>query len=381
MTVRRLQGTGSAVEVAPGKWRLRIFLGTDEFTGNPRQRERVVRADGRREAERQLDELKKDFEKDTLKRGAVSVAQLLDEHMRSLKTHDRAARTIHADQRIVDSYLKPRFGSKQVSDLDVRDVEKWMMELHERSLAASSIRRIVAVMSSALSEAVRWRWVDVNVAQLARKPSFSPPEHSALTKDEVRRMISAADEDDEVNGQFMRLLVMTAARLGEVVALRWSDIDFESARVHIRRSLYRAGDQRGEGLPKGRRVGVVPLSPVAAAMLKDWKERAQLGGRITDESFVISRFPDGSRPINAETFSKYQGLLAKRLGITLGGRNPFRHAAATWIQDDGMAAATAAVILRHADRGVTLSSYTHPADEAQRRAVETFTDVLRTATP
>jgi len=284
MAIRRLQGTGSAVGVAPGKWRLRIFLGTDEFTGNPRQRERVVRADGRREAERQLDELKKDFEKDTLKRGSVTVTQLLDEHMRSLKAHDRAARTIHADQRIVDSYLKPRFGSKQVSDLDVRDIEKWMMELHERNLAASSIRRIVAVMSSALSEAVRWRWVDVNVAQLARKPTLSPPEHSALTKNEVRRMIAAADEDDEVNGQFMRLLVMTAARLGEVAALRWSDIDFESARVHIRRSLYRAGNQRGEGLPKGRRVGVVPLSPLAAEMLKDWKERAQFGGQIGSAS-------------------------------------------------------------------------------------------------
>jgi len=137
MAVRRVQGTGSAVEVAPGKWRRRIFLGAYEFMGNPRQRAYVVRADSRREAERQLDRLKKDFERDTPKRGSVTVAQLLHEHMRSLKTHDRRARTIHSNQRIVDSHVKSQIGSKQIIDLDVKDIEKWMMELHERNLAAS----------------------------------------------------------------------------------------------------------------------------------------------------------------------------------------------------------------------------------------------------
>ena len=57
--------------------------------------------------------------------------------MRSLKTPDRRARTIHSNQRIVDSHVKSQFGSKQIIDLGVKDIEKWMMELHERNLAAS----------------------------------------------------------------------------------------------------------------------------------------------------------------------------------------------------------------------------------------------------
>ena len=60
MTGRRTQGTGSVQEIAPGKWRLRIFVGTDEKTGNPRQKERTVKVDGRREAERLFSEFRQE---------------------------------------------------------------------------------------------------------------------------------------------------------------------------------------------------------------------------------------------------------------------------------------------------------------------------------
>ncbi|HVC71273.1 MAG TPA: site-specific integrase [Acidimicrobiales bacterium] len=386
---RRPKGTGSVQELAPGKYRLRVFVGTDPVTGSPRQITRVVRAKTQRQAQKLLDMLREEVAVVDPTGSTATVRTVVEEWLAHSEVRGRAPKTLHEARRSAETVIFPALGEVPLRDLSARHLDELYRRLatgegRARPLKATSIRRHHAVLSAALGQAVRWGWLDHNPAARAQPPELGQANLRVPTPDEVRALVAGAQADNERWGTLVALAVLTGARRGELCALRWPDV--EGTTIWFRRSLYRAGDARGEKTTKGGRERRVTIAGPGVELLGQWRARcedraAEAGVELVADAFVVSPFPDGSRPVNPDSFSAAIHRLCRELEMSHVHLHSLRHFAATEMLAAGIDARNAADVLGHANPSLTLSVYAHASADRQQRAAEVLGRVLLAGSP
>ena len=143
-----------------------------------------------------------------------------------------------------ETVIYPEFGDLPITQLTPRMLDEWYRKLatgegRDRKLKATSIRRHHAILSSSLSQAVRWGWIERNPAERSQPPSMERVELQVPTPDEVRRLLAAAQARGPNWGMLLSLAVLTGGRRGELCGLRWIDVEGDTLR--FRRSLYQTG--------------------------------------------------------------------------------------------------------------------------------------------
>lgn len=103
-------------------------------------------------------------------------------------------------------------------------------------MAASTVRQVHAVISGALSAAVRWDWVATNATRVAQRPRQRSPQPDPPSPSEAARLVEGAFAVDDDWGTLVWLAMTTGMRRGEVCALRWSRVDLDAGMVDVRRS-------------------------------------------------------------------------------------------------------------------------------------------------
>jgi len=394
---RRPHGTGSIQDMGSGKFRLRLFAGTDPVTGHPLQVSRVVRAKNRSAAQALLGDLRNEVGPEPEYGPGATVATTLAEWVKHSDARGRSPRTLHESRRVIDTVLAPELGDIALRDLTPRHLDELYRKLstgegRERPLSPASVRRYHAVLSAALSQAVRWGWMESNPAARAEPPAIGQRTLTIPTHAEVKALLTAARARSPKWGMLLALAVGTGARRGELCALRWTDI--ENGTIRIRRSIYRAGDERGEKSTKAGRERVVTISPVIARLLEDWRADCDLvatgvGVNLVPDAFVVSSMPDGSVPINPDTLSSVVTKLcaeptennAGGLGIPHVHLHSLRHFAATELIGSGVNPRDAAELLGHADPSLTLRVYSHATGERQRLAAAALGEAVGASLP
>jgi integrase len=382
---RRTKGTGSIQQRGPRTWRLRVFVGTDPVTGHPKQRTKTIEAKNQTEARAALRGWQRELDDNrSATDSTASVRSLVEEWLRHSEARGRAPSTLHDARRSAETVIFPEFGDVPISDLTPRHLDEWYRKLaagegRERPLKPASIRRHHAVLSAALNQAVRWGWLERNPAERAQPPPLGRTELQVPTPEEVRTLLVRGTERNERWGMLLSLAVLTGARRGELCAMRWTDI--EGGQIRIRRSLYRAGTDRGEKSTKTGRERWVVVAPAGQALLATWHARCAEVADAADvslvpDAFVVSPLPDGSRPVNPETFSSVVHKLCADLGMPYVHLHSIRHFAATEMLAAGVDPRNAAEILGHANPALTLGLYGHATADRQRAASEVLARTL-----
>ena len=381
-TSRRPKATGTIEERGPGKWRFRVFVGTDPVTGNPRQLSKTVAARNLTEAQRKLRTWQQELEEaaaaEPSDSPAITVRDLIDEWLRHGQTRGRAPRTLHDARRSAETVIFPEFGDMPIAELNPRLLDEWYRKLatgegRARPLKATSIRRHHAILSASLSQAVRWGWIDRNPAERSQPPSIERVELQVPTPDEVRRLLAAAQSRGPRWGMLLTLAVLTGGRRGELCGLRWIDVEGDS--IRFRRSLYRAGQERGEKTTKTGRERRIAIAKAGVAILTAWRTTCEAAANAADvelvnDAFIVSTFPDGSRPVNPDTLTSVVHTLCVGLEMPHIHLHSLRHFAATEMLAAGIDPRNAAEVLGHANPSLTLGLYGHATNERQRQAAE-----------
>ncbi len=184
---------------------------------------------------------------------------------------EREASTLGDYKGVINRYLLPRFGHRDIAAITTEEIETYRDELKKltrpggsRRLSNRTIVRHLVVLNAIFKRAARVWKLQTNPA--SGEPVDRPPvrysgEFRTLTPDEVRQVAGAMDIPEE------SALVLTAAftglRLGELLALRWADIDFVLHRVHVRRSF---ANGREKAPKSGKVRSSVMIDEVAAAL-------------------------------------------------------------------------------------------------------------------
>jgi integrase len=189
-----------------------------------------------------------------------------------------------------------------------------------RPMAASSIRQVHWIVSSALAAAVRWEWIRANPADTAKKPKQRPPQPEPPTAADAARIIAEAWKQDDAWGALVWLVMVTGMRRGEVLALRWADVDFDAGMLVIRRNYVRSGAQRIEKDTKTHQMRRIALDPETVAVLADhrarYNERVRAAGvEPSEQAFMFSYQPLGDAPADPSAVTHRYGRMCAALGI------------------------------------------------------------------
>jgi integrase len=245
---------------------------------------------------------------------------------------------------------------------------------HEcRPLAAASITKIHFMISGACAAALRWGWIHVNPASVARHPRVPPPQPNPPTSEQAARILAAAWEESPAWGTLVWLVMVTGLRRGELCALRWSDVDFDTETLVVRRGLVVVKGRAFEKDTKTHRMRRIALDAETVKVLQEhraqWDADAEkLDIIASDEAYLFSHEPDQSRPYDPNGVTHRYGRMCAGLGID-SHLHALRHYSATELLSAGVDLRTVAGRLGHGGGGVTtLRVYAAFVAESDRRA-------------
>ncbi len=378
---------GSKTEISPGVWRLRVFTGQRRRNGSPILVSRTVHATQRRAgagariADSELAKLVAQVEAGQVRAGSATVGEVLDQWLEHCEVVGRSPTTVAKYRQIADSVVRPELGSIKLSKLTARHLDRLYAKLTAKGNKATTVRRVHALISVALTQARKWQLVASNVARDASPPSIDPVPVEAPDADAVRAMIAAAEKVEPALAALLFLAAATGARRGELCALRWSDIDWELGALTIARSVYEAkGGSWAEKDTKSHQVRRVGLDDLAMTVLRRYRSdvdqiAAGLDLTVPEDAFMFSRSPQGTEPIRPDVVSKFTARVAKKAGLDTH-LHALRHFSATQLIAGGHDIRTVAGRLGHRDPSITLRVYSHVLPEKDREAAQALGRIL-----
>ncbi len=378
---------GSIRKRGERSWELRVYAGRNDKTGKKQYLSRTVKG-SRRDAEKELARLVTRVDDGVLTANTGTVGELV-ELWYSRGELEWSPTTADGYRSIIDRQILPRWGNVALRRLRTADLDAWYSELRRqggkdgRPLAANSVKRIHAVLRTALSQAVRWGWIATNPAAAATPPQpKGRPRHTIPSPEDVGRLVEAARRTNPPLSVFLRLAAASGARRGELCALRWRDIDLDTASLTIRRSVV---NTRHRGLvekdTKTHAERRLSLDAGTVAVLAEHRDRLveildRCGTELDPESFVFSHEVDGSETWRPDYASLSFTRLRDRCGLPGMRLHDLRHFNATALLAAGTDIRTVSGRLGHADASTTLDIYAHFVRHADEKAAGNIGNVL-----
>ena len=341
----------------PGVWEVRVFTGRDE-DGRPTQVSRTV-SGGKREAQRVAAQL---LAKPAPRIAGRTVADVLDAWI-------EASSPTWAPSTRRDNLSRLRLVSQdpivkmQAGKLGVADIERWHARMRKAGVGESSILNRHRMLRSALSQALRWGWLTVNPASLARLRHPKRQDRGTMSAEDVQAVLAAGRGIEERAELMLRIAAVTGARRSELAALRWDDLVGTRIRIDSAIATFRLGDRTDKREPE--------LTDQAT---KTGNRRAVTLDTTTIELFESLRsqfeqygpwvFNLGERPANPDRIGAWWRLARKRAGIDPEWRlHDLRHWSATQAIAAGHDVRTVANRLGHVNPAMTLRVYAHALEQ------------------
>jgi integrase len=292
---------------------------------------------------------------------AISFATLA-QHYREKEMGVDAGKTF-ATNRTNEGYLErwilPRWASYRLRDIKAVIVEDWLRSL---PLANGSKAKIRNLMHSIFNHAVRWEWYDRNPISHVRQSAKRLKAPVVLNIEQIKSLLEHLREPGKTA---VLLDILTGLRVSELLALKWSDVNFENLEVNVTRSIaiQRVGPCKTEASQKP-----VPLDPELAEVLLLWRRQSPYA-RDYDWIFA-SPAKKGALPYwSFSLFRVYVRPALKAAGITgKVGWHTFRHSYATILKSHGEDVKTVQELMRHANSSVTMNIYAQAVTDIKRTA-------------
>lgn len=288
----------------------------------------------------------------------------------------RRPSTVSSYRKMLARYLPEPLRAARLQHVTVADIDGVYRVMARRGLSARTIRYLHTVLRKVFADAQRQGLVVANVVDRASPPSTvaaKAPTFPTWSEDELNRFL------DHIEGrqgaEVIHFAALTGARRGELVALRWDDVDLDRRLVTISRAATFVDGRLVEGGTKTHQVRTATLDEGLVAMLRrhrvrqtEW--RLQVGTYWVDRGLV---FPGAGGDFeHPDTLTQRFERLVASSGLPRIRLHDLRHTHATLWVEDGVDAKTVMQRLGHSTVAFTLERYVHPALDRQQAAADRF---------
>lgn len=276
-------------------------------------------------------------------------------------------------------HIVPTLGRLPLRRVTPAHVRKLLSEKLAGGMSVRSVQIVHAILRAMLAEAMRDELVERNVAAIVKGPSREQAEVKPWTVEEVSTFLRAAG-DDRLYALFA-LGVAVGMRRGELLGLRWIDVDFDRSIVHVRQAIQRVC---GEGLivgppksPRSRRD--VPVPAYAMRALKEHRsrqaeEKLALGEYWVDSGLVFTSTVGTA--IEPRNLTRVLDELVRAAGVRRVRFHDLRHTCASMLLAQGVPARVVMDVLGHSQFSITMDLYSHVMPSALREAADAIDRAL-----
>lgn len=280
----------------------------------------------------------------------------------------------------LDRHILPVLGDALLTEVTPAMLTKQLVDFQRTGKSHATCVKLYNILNGLFQMAFLDDSIQINPMLKVRRPAPSKDEavvneaEKAYTVDELRRILKCLKEEPLKWRAYITLMADTGIRRGEACGLNWSDVDFNTLTVTVRRNLqYTPSAGVYEAAPKNGKARVVDIGADTAVLLK------QL--RSEQASTCMSRYvftQDGSpEPMHPQTPTRYFRKFGKRYGVEDFHPHKLRHTSASLAITNGADVVSVSERLGHSDTAVTLRMYAHANEESIRRAGQTVRDALR----
>lgn len=248
-------------------------------------------------------------------------------------------------------------------------------------LSPKSITEHHRLISTVLDQAEKEGLVPFNVAGKATLPKMQKREVNYFQPEQVAAIRDALESEPLKWRALVHLFLITGARRGEVLGLKWDKVDFEGSKIHICNSvLYSADIGIYESSPKTATSNRFITLPTETMQLlrkyQAWqtKERFRLGGYYEDQGFLFAQ--DNGKPMHPDTVTTWLNRFSKRHGLPHINPHAFRHTMASMLYFNGVDSVSISKRLGHAQVSTTADIYAHVMEEADQKNADILADVF-----
>ena len=380
MAKRRANGEGNIRKRKDGRWEGRYTAGHDPETGKTIYKNVL----GKTQAEVK-EKLKRAIAEtaglDIMKAGQYTVGQWMDvwfEDCAKIKVRPSSHQTYRG---YIDNHIKPDIGSIPLSKLSSLDLQKFYKKLlsggrverieskkQPKELSAKMVRNINQVISSAMEFAKSQKLIAANPTDGCALPKLEHREMKTLTVEQLTSFLREAKASGVFELYYIELA--TGLRRGELLGLKWEDINLEQGIIRVRRQVARINGEVVEAPLKTKNsYRGVSIGTDAVEILKGQKRK------INGTSEYVFPSPSGG-PISPDSVLHMLHRVLKRAGLPKVRFHDLRHTFATLALQNGVDIKTVSGMLGHYSAGFTLDTYAHVTTAAQKQAANTMGNVL-----
>lgn len=279
----------------------------------------------------------------------------------------------------IKTCIIPELGNIPLNALKTDHIQSWVNYLREeRELSPKSIKNAFHNVNASLKKAVKLRLIPYNPCEGVELPKLRKYTGKVYTKEQIDDVLKITQNTD----MFLPVLLgfCVGLRRGEMLALRWEDVDFETKNLYIHRNMVLADGKIIEKEPKSE-AGIRHI-PVGDRMIKHLKnahtqylqDKLALGKGFFDDGYVIRQ--KNGKYLRPDSLTQKWGRFIKRNNLPHIRFHDTRHSCATEMIASGIDPKTAQTRLGHADVSITMNIYTHATENANKAAAEKIDEMM-----
>ena len=353
---------GNITRRGKSSWRLKFDVGTDPETGKRIISYKTVRGT-RKQAETELAKRLNEFAEGRYVAPTVETVETYAKHwLENIAPASRAAITVERYATLIRAHIIPGLGSTELQKLDGSAIDRFYASRREKGLAALTLHHIHSVLRQVLASAVKAK-------KLARSPIAdieTAPKAKRRDKIEVLDEAELTDLLNHLRGHWLYMPTLVAAstglRRGEVLGLRWRDIDFTKGTLQVTQALEVVGGKLGVKTPKTERSARTIKLPSSLAPELERHRREQLEQRLKlglgGRSDLIFTSPLG-KMLHPDSFSEAFVNKVAEIEIKPITFHGLRHTHITLLLRSGVPVHVVSARAGHAKASITLDTYSH----------------------
>ena len=310
-----------------------------------------------------------------------------------IKKNSLSPQTYNFYSKVIEEELMPMFARLKMKDLRTYHIQQFIQYLandkkrldgQDGKIAASTVKRYATVLRSIVGMAYKLEYIEEDIGRSRRLefPKEETKEVEVFTLEEVGYILKALESEPWHIRAVIEVALFTGCRRGEIVGLKWADIDFENQRISVKRSIYKLSDGKArEKEPKSKtsiRTISIPerlCKTLTEYRLQQNRHIAYLGDSWKNLDYVFTE--EDGYVMNPQTPTKQFDHFLKRHGIRHLKFHGLRHTSATMLLANGCDIKTVSARLGHADI-TTTNIYVHALESTDKMAAQTFDNFLKT---
>ena len=268
---------------------------------------------------------------------------------------------------ILENHVLPYFGDGD--SLHEQEVQAFVLQKLERGLSVKTVKDILIVLKMVMKFGVKNEWMTYYEWDIKYPTTSTNKELEVLSVANHRKILNYIQSHFTFTGLGIYISLSTGLRIGEICALRWSDINVADGTITVSRTIERIYIIEGEkkhteliiNTPKTKNsCREIPMSKELLAMIKPLK-------KVVNEDFYV--LTNDERPTEPRTYRNYYNGLMVKLNIPKLKYHGLRHSFATRCIEAGCDYKTVSVLLGHSNISTTLNLYVHPNMEQKKRCI------------